>query len=796
MATQSRGHGTHRGTDQSRSFTSFPIFIVVVTNQGNSAGGCPPLDQLRAFSTGKLRPWELESISAHLEQCPRCSLALGSLLRPTDLGEASSQGGTATVGEQASAGARLFEAETKALGMTSGDHIVPAPPPQRIGRYALQGQLGQGGFGVVYLARDEELERLVAVKVPHAARTLSPPALEAYHAEARLHAGLDHPHIVPIYDVGRSVEAPFYFVSKYIPGRDLTAHLRQGRLDDRETAALIMRIADALDYMHEKGLVHRDVKPRNILLDAKGQPFLVDFGLALRQALEVGWISGSVRTDPEIRPRQRQFIGTPAYMSPEQARGESERVDGRSDIYSLGVVLYELLTGRKPFEGEFERLLEQIRAEPPPALRSLRADVPRDLEAICHKAMAKEPRDRYQRAGQMAEDLRRFLEHEPPAHARKVGRGERAWRWSRRHRLPLVFACVAVVGVVLAALAGLRPRPGGPTVKVTIATEPPGAEVHYFPLDDKTGSPRPVDGTQARAGAVVDLKPGPYLVVAVLRQDGRERFQEVLRYVPEKETDLPGAYRQYGWKQLLDGSFSLRKIEIPKADITAGMCLVPGADRFAMGSNDNLATPLHVRRIPAFYLDPHEMTLKTYRKTISDFNFPESHVTPPDDHAVAFVSWDEAVACAEAQGKRLPDEAEYEFAATAGGGSRFPWGDSPEAIRGWSFGPAGKGPRPVSFPGQPPLFGLYDNVAEWTSSWLGPYPGQKGSRRLDPSERVVRGGPLSVVRRTPDPKQGRWDPRDRLGLQAPLRFPGLGFRCARSAKPRLRPEDFVAVLPE
>jgi serine/threonine protein kinase len=267
--------------------------------------------------------------------------------------------------------------------------------PERIGRYRVEKLLGAGGFGRVYLAHDDELARPVAIKVPHAHRVSRPEDVEAYLSEARVLASLDHPHIVPVHDVGHTDDGLCFVVSKLIEGSDLAEWIRQARLSCTESAELVAAIAEALHHAHRKGVVHRDVKPGNILLGANGKPYLVDFGLALKE---------------EALGRGAGFLGTPAYMSPEQARAEGHRVDGRSDIFSLGVVLYELLARRRPFHGQTrDELLEQIiyvEARPP---RQVDDAIPKELERICLKALSKRASERYTTARDLADDLRHFL---------------------------------------------------------------------------------------------------------------------------------------------------------------------------------------------------------------------------------------------------------------------------------------------------------------------------------------------------------------------------------------------------
>ncbi len=323
---------------------------------------------------------------------------------------------------------------------TSGaaDHAAAGRLPRRFGDYELLEELGHGGMGVVYKAREFTPERLVALKVIRSGELADAEDVRRFHREADEAARLDHAHIVPVYEVGEHSGLHF-FTMKLVEGGSLSHHLERYQSDAKGAARLVATAARAVHYAHQRQLLHRDLKPGNILLDAAGQPHIADFGLAKR-------MGGAGEAS------QSQGVGTPEYMAPEQARGDAQLTTA-ADVYALGGVLYVLLTGQPPFRGDSSwTTIKKVLTEEPTPPSKIRAGVPRDLETICLKCLQKEPSRRYGSAEALAEDWERGLRGEP-VNGRPVGRPERIWLWARRN--PTVTGLLAAVALSLVAGAGV-----------------------------------------------------------------------------------------------------------------------------------------------------------------------------------------------------------------------------------------------------------------------------------------------------------------------------------------------------
>jgi WD40 repeat protein len=390
---------------------------------------------LSALAEGILGETEAAVLGSHVWSCDVCLRALEQLPEHTDpflsrLRAAQARGPGAGQGEQTT--------------FLAGKRKRPAPPAERDGLpavpgYEILGELGHGGMGVVYKARHEGLNRLVALKMIRPGGDIEERA--RFKAEAEAVARLQHPNIVQIHEVGEAGGRP-YCVLEFVEGGGLAQKLASQPLVSREAARLVEALARAMQLAHSRNLVHRDLKPANVLLTADGVPKITDFGLARQLDSD----SGLTQTGA--------VVGTPSYMAPEQASGRRQDVGSAADVYALGAILYECLTGRPPFKGATVlETLDQVRHQEPVPPGRLQPRVPRDLETVCLKCLGKLPAQRYESAAALADDLHRFL-HDQPVRARRLGLAAQGWRWCRRNPA-LAGLTAALLLAVAAGFAGI-----------------------------------------------------------------------------------------------------------------------------------------------------------------------------------------------------------------------------------------------------------------------------------------------------------------------------------------------------
>jgi formylglycine-generating enzyme required for sulfatase activity/predicted Ser/Thr protein kinase len=657
--------------------------------------------------------------------------------------------------------------------------------PSPFGRYVIIRLLGRGGMGAVYLAHDSQLDRAVALKVPHREFAQNASVRERFLREARAAARFHHPNFCPIHDIGEIDGIP-YLTMAYIEGGTLASAIERGQpWDQRKAAEIVRQLAVALGEAHRQGIVHRDLKPANVMMDSRGGLVLMDFGLARR-------FEGD---DPTLTAAGT-VMGTPGYMSPEQAEGRIKEIGPRSDVYSLGVMLYELISGRRPFEGTVVRVLAMILTAEPSSPSTHHPEVSPALEKICLKAMAKEIQDRYASMQDLAGALTAFLAAEAV--------------------LPLAVTPPTVTpsAVPLEPASGLDAIRSGPVKRDRL------------------------EGRTPRRGRSILTRVGVIALAAVLLLGILFATTNLGRTRVRVHPQAPGSPPRPDEPVITSEVLGLKLRLIPAGEFEMGS---DASDPDAVDDETVNGKKHHVQLSRPFYLGATEVTVGQFRKFVEaqgyqtdaeqdgrgangwdekhgtfkldrKFNWRSPGFPQQDDHPVVNVSWNDAQAfCewlskAEGQAYRLPTEAEWEYACRAGQSTRFSSGDAPDSLatvanvddgtatakekaKAKEKHPGGKlaiDPKD-GFTFTAPVgrfhsndFGLLDmhgNVWEWCEDWFVQHyyaesPSIDPKNSSDGLTRVIRGGSWSdLPRDCRAANRNAGAPNNRSSL--------LGFRVAR-----------------
>lgn len=575
------------------------------------------------------------------------------------------------------------------LASPSTEDTKSVPGATMIGEFRVLHRLGEGGMGVVYLAEDTILGRRVALKLLSPRLAGYARAAERFRDEARSAARLKHPAIVPVFKFG-TFENADYIVSEFVDGPTLNAEIRRAQDERptgaalkawvRKTAEIVATIADALECAHRAAVIHRDVKPSNILMDSQRGPRLTDFGVAKQ------FDHASDRTETGV-------VGSCYYMSPEQAKIKETKVDHRTDIFSLGVVLYEMLTLRRPFDGStVHEVLASLGTLQPRRVRAIKPQVPTDLETICHKAIEKRPDDRYQTAAHMAADLHCFLQGRPIL-ARPPSFARRAKYWISTRRVGVLAAAATLLVLVSLWLhLELRKVHNNTMAWLSIQTSENDCQLLAYRVDPTTfeTASQPT-GTLKLPFESHLLEPGQYRMAVVNRD--RSRFGEFnLLLAPGRKsatrvliTGVPDSApsKSGSTGNSAPGEDVLRAALLALDDPSlANMVLIPEGT-FDLGWAAEQIDPTIARktvRLPAFHIDRYETSNREYKQFVD----ATGHPWPPHwklygydedlvDRPVVNVTVKDAEMYARWRGKRLPTMFEWEAAMRSPGGRLYPW---------------------------------------------------------------------------------------------------------------------------